>query len=173
VQSQGLAETNHPETVNAAGLPAVTTGNFNSCGGLAGGTIGYNFQMGQWLVGAEADLDWSNINGTFNGTIPVAGVGRAAFSLSSQLNWLDTTRVRVGSVWDHTLFLRHGWRRARWRDRHGEGVGGRGRPGRLSEASRRPAQHAEPIGSHRTPPSIAISGRRTASQGRSRTMITC
>jgi len=60
--------------------------------------------MGQWLVGAEADLDWSNIRGTFNGTVPVAGVGAAAFSLSSQLNWLDTTRVRVGWVWDHALF---------------------------------------------------------------------
>ena len=28
----------------------------------------------------------------------------APFSLSSQLNWLDTTRVRVGWVWDHALF---------------------------------------------------------------------
>ena len=67
--------------------------------GLAGGTIGYNYQLGQWLVGAEADLEWSNIRGTFNGT-----AGAAAFSLSSQLNWLDTTRVRVGWVWDHALF---------------------------------------------------------------------
>jgi opacity protein-like surface antigen len=65
-------------------------------GGLAGGTIGYNYQLGQWLVGAEA---WSNIRGTFNRT-----AGAAAFSLSSQLNWLDTTRVRVGWVWDHALF---------------------------------------------------------------------
>jgi outer membrane immunogenic protein len=97
-------QTNHTATVNAAGLPPVTTNNFNTSGWLGGGTIGYNYQMGQWLVGAEADLDWSNIRGTFNGTVPVAGVGAAAFSLSSQLNWLDTTRVRVGWVWDHALF---------------------------------------------------------------------
>ena len=100
----GWGQTNHTATVNAAGLPPVTTNNFNTSGWLGGGTIGYNYQMGQWLVGAEADLDWSNIRGTFNGTVPVAGVGAAAFSLSSQLNWLDTTRVRVGWVWDHTLF---------------------------------------------------------------------
>jgi outer membrane immunogenic protein len=95
----GWGWTSHTATFGAAGAPALTTGNFNTGGGLAGGTIGYNYQLGQWLVGAEADLDWSNIRGTFNGT-----AGAAAFSLSSQLNWLDTTRVRVGWVWDHALF---------------------------------------------------------------------
>jgi outer membrane immunogenic protein len=95
----GWGQTSHTATFGAVGAPALTTGNFNTRGGLAGGTIGYNYQLGQWLVGAEADLDWSNIRGTFNGT-----AGAAAFSLSSQLNWLDTTRVQVGWVWDHALF---------------------------------------------------------------------
>ena len=100
----GWSQTSHTATFGAAGAPALTTGNFNTRGGLAGGTIGYNYQLGQWLVGAEADLDWSNIRGTFNGTVPIAGVGAAPFSLTSQLNWLDTTRVRVGWLWDHALF---------------------------------------------------------------------
>jgi outer membrane immunogenic protein len=99
----GGGQTSHTATVNAVGLPPITTSNFNTSGGIAGGTIGYNYQMGQWLVGAEADLDWSNIRGTFNGGVPIPG-GTAPFSLSSQLNWLDTTRVRVGWVWDHALF---------------------------------------------------------------------
>ena len=77
----GWGQTSHSATFNAAGLPPVTTHNFNTRGGLAGGTIGYNYQLGQWLVGAEADLDWSNIRGTFNGAVPIAGVGAAAFSL--------------------------------------------------------------------------------------------
>src|SRR6516164_8997989 len=55
----GWGQTSHTATVNAIGLPPATTGNFNTSGGLGGGTIGYNYQMGQWLVGAEADLDWS------------------------------------------------------------------------------------------------------------------
>jgi outer membrane immunogenic protein len=97
----GWGQTSHTATFSIAGAAPLTTGNFNTGGGLAGGTIGYNYQLGQWLVGAEADLDWSNIRGTFNGAVPVAG---AAFSLSSQLNWLDTTRVRLGWVWDHALF---------------------------------------------------------------------
>ena len=84
------------------GLPALTTGNFNTSGGLAGGTVGYNYQFNWFLVGAEADLDWSNIRGTFNGAVPIPG-GTAGFSLSSQLQWLETTRVRAGFVWDHAL----------------------------------------------------------------------
>jgi outer membrane immunogenic protein len=59
--------------------------------------------MGNWLLGAEADLDWSNIQGTFNGVVPIPG-GTAPFSLSSQLQWLETTRVRAGFLWDHALF---------------------------------------------------------------------
>src|SRR5215510_9750979 len=53
----GWGQTSHTATVNAIGRPAATTGNFNTSGGIAGGTIGYNYQLGQWLVGAEADLD--------------------------------------------------------------------------------------------------------------------
>ena len=97
----GWGQTSHTATFTAPGLPALTTGNFNASGGIVGGTIGYNYQFGQWLLGGEADLDWSNIQGTFNGT---ALGGAAAFSLSSQLNWLETTRARVGWVWNRALF---------------------------------------------------------------------
>jgi len=99
----GWGRSNQTASFNAAGLPAASTGNFNTRGALAGGTIGYNYQMGQWLVGAEADLDWSNIRGTFNSAVAIPG-GTAPVSFSSQLNWLDTTRVRIGWVWDHALF---------------------------------------------------------------------
>jgi outer membrane immunogenic protein len=97
----GWGQTSH--TAAVIGLPAASTDNFGTSGGLAGGTIGYNYQLGQWLVGAEADLDWSNIRGTFNRNVAVVG-GAGSFSPSSQLNWLDTTRVRVGWIWDHALF---------------------------------------------------------------------
>jgi outer membrane immunogenic protein len=97
----GWGQTSHTATFTAPGIPALTTGNFNTGGGIIGGTIGYNYQFGQWLLGGEADLDWSNIQGTFSGT---ALGGAAAFSLSSQLNWLETTRARVGWVWNRALF---------------------------------------------------------------------
>src|SRR6202140_3321179 len=42
------------------------TADANLSGGLVGGTIGYNYQMGQAVFGLEGDLDWSNIRGTAN-----------------------------------------------------------------------------------------------------------
>jgi outer membrane immunogenic protein len=99
----GWGQTDHTASatiVGVPGIPALTTGNFNVNGGIVGGTLGYNYQVGQWVLGAETDLNWSNLRGTFNGTI----LAVVPFSLSSQLNWLDTTRVRVGWAYDRALF---------------------------------------------------------------------
>jgi outer membrane immunogenic protein len=37
---------------------------FDLSGGLIGATVGYNWQFGQVVVGAEGDIDWSGIKGT-------------------------------------------------------------------------------------------------------------
>src|SRR5438067_3600060 len=37
---------------------------FNLSGGMVGGTAGYNWQMGQVVLGLEGDIDWSGIGGT-------------------------------------------------------------------------------------------------------------
>jgi outer membrane immunogenic protein len=95
----GWGQTSHTATFTAPGFAPLSTGNFNTNGGIVGGTVGYNYQFGQWLVGGEADLDWSNIQGTFNS--PALG---GAASLSSQLNWLETTRARVGWIWNRAVF---------------------------------------------------------------------
>jgi outer membrane immunogenic protein len=74
------------------------TGNFNVSGGLVGGTVGGNYQIGQFVLGIEADGDWANISGTtFNGGC--GGVG-----CTTQSNWLATVRGRAGYAWDRVLF---------------------------------------------------------------------
>jgi outer membrane immunogenic protein len=97
----GWGRTNHTgtETPDATNFDLTTTGNFNTSGWVAGATAGYNFQIRQWLIGAETDLDWSNIRGTFNAN-PASG----PLSASTQLNWLDTARIRVGWIWSRALF---------------------------------------------------------------------
>ena len=65
----GWGTTDHTFTGVVAGLTA-STGNFKTSGGLAGGTWGYNYQVGAWVFGAESDLDWANIRGTFTAAIP-------------------------------------------------------------------------------------------------------
>jgi outer membrane immunogenic protein len=55
-------------------------------GGLVGGTVGYNWQFGPWVLGLEGDLDWSNVGGA-NCEFPRCNV---------ENTWLSTVRGRVG-----------------------------------------------------------------------------
>ena len=60
-------------------------------GGMIGGTIGYNWQLGTWVLGLEGDADWSNIKGSYNGVL--CG---AAGACETKNDFLATIRGRVG-----------------------------------------------------------------------------
>jgi outer membrane immunogenic protein len=74
-----------------------STGSFDVSGGLVGGTIGYNWQLGQWVFGLEGDIDWSDIRGTTS-----SGVC-AGTSCETRNNWLGTGRARIGYAFDRFL----------------------------------------------------------------------
>jgi outer membrane immunogenic protein len=80
---------------SVVGFPA-STGNFDINGPLVGGTVGANFQTGQFVFGLEADGDWTDINGT-------AGVC-SPFTCQTSNDWLATVRGRVGFAMDRVLF---------------------------------------------------------------------
>ena len=63
-------------------------------GGLGGATLGYNYQQGKLLVGAEGDIAFGSISGSNGGTNT---------STSAATHGLGTARVRVGYVWDRAL----------------------------------------------------------------------
>jgi outer membrane immunogenic protein len=69
-------------------------GSFDVNGGLAGGTLGYNYQMGQFLAGIEGDISWASIHGSAVGT-PTPCTGGPC---TSKLTWLSTVRGRLGYV---------------------------------------------------------------------------
>jgi outer membrane immunogenic protein len=71
--------------------------NYDTSGGIAGIQGGCNNQIGQLVLGAEADLDWANIRGSdaFTTSFPPAFVP-GAFSSGQNLNWLGTIRGRFG-----------------------------------------------------------------------------
>jgi outer membrane immunogenic protein len=75
-----------------------STGNFDLSGGLAGGQIGWNYQMGQFVFGIEGDMDWSGIKGTSNAPGITGCVG-----CQTSNNWLSTVRARFGFAWDRVL----------------------------------------------------------------------
>jgi outer membrane immunogenic protein len=66
---------------------------FNTSGGLAGGTLGYNWQMGQGVFGLEGDFDWSNI-----GASTTCGT-----SCEVRNHWLSTVRARFGYAFDRFM----------------------------------------------------------------------
>ena len=47
--------------------PIGSTGTFDVNGALAGVTLGGNYQIGQFVVGAEGDIDWQNVRGAMVG----------------------------------------------------------------------------------------------------------
>ena len=74
-----------------------TTGSYNQSGGIFGGTIGYNWQMNNWVVGLEGDWSWANINGSTNVAVC------AAPGCFTNLQSFGTVRPRVGYAWDRWL----------------------------------------------------------------------
>jgi len=65
-------------------------------GGQAGGTIGYNRQLGSFVFGVEGDIDWSGLNG--NRTTVGCPTG-----CSTSDTWISTERGRVGYAFDRFL----------------------------------------------------------------------
>jgi outer membrane immunogenic protein len=71
------------------------SGNFNTSGGVVGGTAGYNMQFGTWVLGVEGDMDWSGVSGTTNvATCP---------GCAEKNNWLGTVRGRAGYAWGNFM----------------------------------------------------------------------
>jgi outer membrane immunogenic protein len=70
------------------------TGSFDVSGGLVGGTLGYNYQVGQGVFGLEGDIDWSGIQGS-----TVCG----GTTCETRNNWLSTVRGRLGYSFDRFM----------------------------------------------------------------------
>lgn len=67
-------------------------------GWLAGGTIGYNYQQGNLVLGTEGEFYWSNLDGSAtNVTLGVPLTG------TYSNNWTGTVSTRLGVAFDTVL----------------------------------------------------------------------
>lgn len=73
-----------------------TTADHEGDGIIGGAQVGYNFQSGAWVFGAEADISASGIEGD-------TACPNPAFTCSSEAQWLATVRGRVGYSFDNLL----------------------------------------------------------------------
>jgi outer membrane immunogenic protein len=82
----------------------VSDGFYDQSGGLLGGTVGYNWQVSNWILGLESDLAWAHITGaeticgpTHNQTCP------------TEIRAFGTARGRAGiAVWTNTMLYATG-----------------------------------------------------------------
>ncbi len=93
----------------AGGTCAVLPGlNTDGDGFVAGGQVGYNQQIGRFVVGGEADLQYADIGRTrtTSGLFPDGLGGLAAvtnYTASQRLNYLGTARARLGMAFNQVF----------------------------------------------------------------------
>jgi outer membrane immunogenic protein len=97
-QSQFI-DTNPTNFDGDSGFPV--TKKFDASGGIFGGTVGYNWQVNNWVAGVEGDFSWVTKQGISNSIPPFSVLG----SNATREHWLGTGRVRLGVVpLDRRLF---------------------------------------------------------------------
>ncbi len=123
--SWGRSRTHVDYFNSLTGLPiappagSITDVDFNLNGGIAGGQIGANWQTNNFVLGLEADLQWSGQKGSANFTCAPTGIaggvcfpgftflppGTAAqtLSLDQKLLWFGTLRARAGVTFTPTV----------------------------------------------------------------------
>jgi outer membrane immunogenic protein len=80
-------------------LPAFFSDNHRIDGGMFGAQVGFNYQISNIVLGAEADWDWADIDGSKAASSFGGGTGTETFTIKN----LGTLRARVGYTWDRIL----------------------------------------------------------------------
>ena len=90
----GLGVSSNRSALAVPATPSAETFMLGAQGGLVGLQAGYNWQSGNWVIGAETDIQWS---GQRNGNTCInACIGGAFGVIDTALTWFGTTRARVG-----------------------------------------------------------------------------
>ncbi len=85
---------------------------------IGGGQVGYNYQIGSFVVGVEGDLQWADFGSSTYNFGPVLGT----YTVDSD-DWFGTVRARAGVAFDRALiYATGGW--AFTDNRNGWTVGG-------------------------------------------------
>jgi outer membrane immunogenic protein len=79
------------------GFVQQVTQQFNTTGFLGGAQVGFNYQTGPLVWGAEAQFSWSDITGS--------NLCFAEFQCRAKTDWLGTAAVRLGYAFDRTMIF--------------------------------------------------------------------
>ena len=87
----------------ASGVSAAGT-KLDKSGFVGGGQIGYNYQIGALVLGAEADIQYTDLSKTSNLAFP----GSNFSSYRSSMDYLGTVRGRIGYAMDRWMIYATG-----------------------------------------------------------------
>lgn len=97
---------------HAAGGTCAQPTSFDIKGGFGGLQVGFNWQVNRnWLVGIEADYDWSHIRGSavspnfFMGSSLGGPIGVSSFQVAQKVTSFGTVRARVGYLWTDKVLV--------------------------------------------------------------------
>ncbi|HEX7954770.1 MAG TPA: outer membrane protein [Burkholderiales bacterium] len=86
-----------------APVPEVPADKFSIDGFVGGAHAGYNYQIDQFVLGVEGDIDYTNLEGSHRFTVPApSGV------LSFKTEWQGSARLRAGYAIDNFLLYATG-----------------------------------------------------------------
>src|SRR6478735_2033707 len=104
---------NDPVILTGPGIPGgleggtLLFGNSNDATFTGGGQIGYNYQIGSWVIGAEADIQGINNDNNANVVfIPGPGFAGGDFvpgEFENGADWWGSVRLRAGVAFDRVL----------------------------------------------------------------------
>jgi outer membrane immunogenic protein len=89
--------------VSEPGRPGLNVPSLNPRGFIGGGQVGYNWQSGLWVLGAE--LDFSGMNVKADQSVNPFFMGKGSGTYSTQYNWLLTARARAGISFSQNWLL--------------------------------------------------------------------
>lgn len=86
------------------GNPAFFGATAKPSGGLAGGQVGYNYQVSSWVLGLQGDLAWNGARGSvICNPVDPAVVFTPLTRCLSNADWLASVTGRVGYAWNASL----------------------------------------------------------------------
>jgi outer membrane immunogenic protein len=93
-------------TINSAASASVianSEGCHNATGGLAGGQVGYRWQMSSWVFGVEAQGDWADLKGS-NGSLTAI----IPYTNQTKVDAIGLFTGQVGYTWNNVLLYLKG-----------------------------------------------------------------
>ncbi|MFT4078140.1 outer membrane protein [Rhodomicrobium sp.] len=97
-------------------VPGIDT-KYDIDGALAGGQIGYNWQINRTVIGVEADAAWADIDGQGKGGAFGGSCLQSSDPCTTKIDALGTIAGRVGVTFDHALLYAKGgvaWAHAKY-----------------------------------------------------------